>query len=206
MRVSRSDPSRPDQATPCRQRRPVRHEKRRGRRADQQRLGPGVGAEVDPVERTVRHQGDGRGRGCDRASGGEREHGAVNGVLHDQPTPPPCDRGQKRRHSDQQKRPDEVVLLLHTQRPGVLQRGRHASLGEVIRLLRDEAPVRDPGERRDGVIAQPGDGIGRKHPAGDRDGQHHHDQRGQQALRAAAPESGHIDPAGVVQLVAAAVT
>jgi len=34
-----------------------------------------------------------------------------------------------------------------------MQRGRHAPLGEVIRLLRDEAPVRDPGERRDGVIA-----------------------------------------------------
>ena len=120
---------------------------------------------------------------------GEREDG------------PPGAGPEHRRDGDHQQRPEQVVLLLDTERPRVLQRRRRAALREVVGLLCDEGPVRHPEERGDGVVAQCGGGLRREECARRHHRQHHDDQRGQQPSRAPDPEARQRDSPATGQFV-----
>ncbi len=112
----------------------------------------------------------------------------------------PGPRGQQQRHRDQQHRPDDVVLLLHPERPGVLQR-RGCALGEVVGLLRHKTPVGHPRESGDRVAAQTVERlVGQEFP-GHAHAEHHQHQRRQQPAGTPDPEAGQADTAGAPQLV-----
>ena len=83
----------------------------------------------------------------------------------------------------------------------MLQRRRRAALREVVGLLRDECPVRNPEERGDGVVAQRGGGLGREERSRRHHRQHHDDQRGQQPSRAPDPEARQRDSPAAAQFV-----
>ena len=154
-------------------------------RTDEQFLGARIGAEVDPSR--AGHAGqDIRGQRGQRHSRERKRQQA-----------PPSDRAAR----DQQKRPDEVKLLLHRERPGVLQRRRRPALREVVRALQRPAPVARPQRCRDRVPAQRSDRI-RNEQRARRDHRDDHDERrGQQPPGTACPEPAEVDPSRDYQLV-----
>ena len=101
----------------------------------------------------------------------------------------------------QHERPYDVVLLLHRERPGVLQRRWRVTLREVVGVAEHEDPVGNPEERGDGVLAHCCDGPGREQLAQRDDRHRHHDQRGQQPSGPADPEPGQVYPAGAAEFV-----
>ena len=105
----------------------------------------------------------------------------------------PAEPGDPRRHD---RRPEQVELLLHRQRPQVQEHRRAAELVEVGLVGEDEVPVGDVPERRQGGPAQPrhlavveDDHVGQDHG-------HHHEERREQAAGAADPEPHQVDRAG----------
>ena len=164
--------------------RPVTHQQGGRRGAHEQRLGAGVGAEVDPVERRVGGEHDRRGRRGDDPDGGQHEDGQAQSGP------------EQGGDGDQKQRPKNVVLLLDPERPRVLQRRRRGALREVVGLLSDEGPVGYPEERGDGVVAQRDGGFGREQFAGRDHREHHHDQGRKQSAGAPDPEVGEADPGG----------
>ncbi len=156
----------------------------RGRRAEQQTERVGVGLEVDRrgVHRAVppRHQGD-------------RHAGAGDG-QHEQPAPAQRAHSQERR---ERQRPHQVELLLDREAPQMLKRARRAELGEVVRALRGEMPVREVTERGESIAGErvqldrvgPGCAGPEGHDA------EQHQQGGEQTTGSARPEAAEPDSA-----------
>ena len=98
--------------------------------------------------------------------------------------------------ADQQQRPDEVVLLLHRQRPVVLQRGRRLPLGEVVGADGGEADVgRERGDP-DGVLDDLDRADQREEGDGGDDRRHGHQRgRGEDPPGAPRVEAHQRDPA-----------
>jgi len=177
---------------------PAAREHRRRGGAGQQRLRTGVAAEVNPARSGVAAQPHRLCRRGDRAHGGKRAH---RGKRRQPPHARAGAMGQQHGDRGHHQRPHQVVLLLDAEGPGVLQRGRGTSLGEVVRLRRGEAPVRDPAECREGVVAQAADRVRREEAPpqchrGDQDR-----QRRQQPASAPRPERPQVHPARTPMLV-----
>ncbi len=153
--------------------------------AGEQLEGAGVGPVVDPrgVEAGVVEEGHGGGRGDrqgQRRDGQPRAHTGGGGR----------DLAHEADPEQQQEGPDDVELLLHPQRPEVVERRGRAEAGEVGDVLEDQPPVADVERRRGHRFAE----RHRLGPAGDRDpGHDHHEHReegGQEAPRPPQPEAG----------------
>jgi hypothetical protein len=156
-------------------------------RADEQRLRPGVGAEVHPAGIV-----------------GVVAHGHPDDRCHAQHAGEPQD-GVERladlEHGDERERPEQVPLLLDGQRPHVLEGRGDQELVEVRDVVDDEVPVGEVEERGDAVVAD-GVELGGLGEEGGVD--HHHaddeEQRGQQPPGATRPELLQVDPARVAPL------
>ena len=123
---------------PVQLRRDDRHE-----RADGELPHPRGGDEVGPLRRRDRLvAGPEQGRYGDRGQAGEQRGPPVDA----QP-------GGEQHRAEQQQRPDEVELLLHRQRPVVLDGGRRDVLGEVVDGPVGEPPVHEVEGRGDDVAA-----------------------------------------------------
>ena len=188
-------------AAVARQRRPVPHQKRCRRRADEQRLHAGVGAEVDTVQRRVRDHQARRDRRCRRTRDGDADDDHPDRAQRRLGVPVPGDQGEQYGDGNEHQRPHDVVLLLHRERPGVLQRRRGVALREVVRVAEHEDPVGRPEEGGDRVVAHGGDRVGREQLAQHDDRHHHDDQRGQQPSGAAHPKPGQVNRAGAAEFV-----
>ena len=151
----------------------------RERGTDQQAGRPGVGALIDPgrVEARLVEGEHGRGGGRGEAQRRQREPGQELRLAPDQEHP-----GQ------QQPRPDQVELLLHGERPEVVERLRRREPAEVGGVRPDQVPVAEvPGGGPDGSaqIGEPGP-VRDRDPG--RDHRQHDEQSGQQAAGAPQPE------------------
>ena len=154
--------------------------------ADEQRSGARIGAVEDPRGvRTRPVQRPHQGRRADRA---ERDQGRQGGAA-EQP------------HADQEeRRPEQVELLLDRQRPQVAQQRRPAELGEIALVAEDETPVRDVEDRREGIAAQT-DELSALERRADRQADREQREQGrQQSPRAPGPETAQGDPAAVLEL------
>jgi hypothetical protein len=137
----------------------------------------GVCAVVDP--------GSGSG-----AAAGSHGHGGCNGDRQHGPETRPA-RGRRPEH-EQQRRPHEVELLLHGERPQVAQQlGRRRI--QVARPVGDGEPVVAEGHRPEHLAAQPDENVathdGRRGPAHDE----HEGEGRQQASCASHPEPRDVD-------------
>ena len=120
-----------------------------------------------------------------RPAEGHEPHGA-------RPAPPVGEQGDRG--------PEDVELLLHRQRPQVLEHGRAADELEVRGLGEDAQPVRVVEQRAREVAAEPGRAV-----VGDRRDQQgghgqHGEQCGQQPAGPADVEVLEVDPPGAVEL------
>ncbi len=165
---------------------PVRQHAQRG--AGQQAHGVRVRGQVGEVGR----QGTGRvqPRHLGRAGGGQqhRDEGHQTQAAPAQ-------------QHDHQRRPQQVVVLLHRQRPQVAQH-RIAPHRLEVRLHGPQLPhVGEVDQRRRRVARQARQRVGREH-GGDREGQQHqHQHRRHQAPEATPVEPGQVDAAGAAVLV-----
>ena len=112
-----------------------------------------------------------------------------------------CHRPATAGDEQQQRRPDQVELLLHTQRP-VMQQRRRRDLGtQVVRRLEGEAQVRHVERGGDPVGTHVGNAEGREHDRRDRDRHEEAERRGRkQAPRPTRVEPGERDGAGSLEL------
>jgi hypothetical protein len=161
------------------------------RRADQDPGGPGVGALVGAgrIQPGVVQREHGHGRAGGQGQRGQRQPGQPAGLAFAQPP-------HAQQPAQQQPRPDQVELLLHGQRPQVIQRRGRREPGEVRLVLDDQVPVGRVGRGRDDRAAQPPQlgPVGDGHPRADHD--QHHEQRRQQPPGPPQPEIGQRQPPG----------
>ncbi len=155
---------------------------------------PGLGAEVHGAG--IRAGMEQERHGHDRSQGAGHGHDGQDGA------PVGADPGEQ---EQQHRRPHQVELLLDPERPGVLQGGGRAELGEVRLVGEDELPVGHVEEGGQGVAPQGrqvdgGAGGGSAQPAVEHheeaDGDEQDDQRGQEAPGPASPEGPQPDPVG----------
>ena len=93
------------------------------------------------------------------------------------------------------ERPQQVELLLHRQRPHVLEQRRTADVLEIREMVEDQVPVLHVRERGDHLTAELVDRVGEEQQRVQRHRGQHREQRGEQAAGAAEPESAEIDVA-----------
>ena len=103
-------------------------------------------------------------------------------------------------HRQHHPRPHQVELLLHRQRPQVVERRGRGEPGVVGVVLEDVPPVVDVEPGRDDVAPVPGHerAVERVHPH--RHHREHHEQRRQQPSRPSHPEVAELDPPGSGEL------
>ena len=164
----------------------------RERAAGEQLVGAGVRA---VVRQRARVEQDRQGGG----DGGQREHRAEQQPVTDGVAARARDRGPQ---PEQQRRPEDVELLLDAERPEVDQRAVDVARREVVDLRQGEAPVRavQRGERR--VVADRSL-VGAVHEDVRRDDHDRDDERRgrQQPAHAARVEAREVDAAAAQQLV-----
>ncbi len=165
-------------------RRPPGVPQRRQRRADAQTHEVRVAAQVDAAGVAAVDLGGVEpghpGRAGQRHHHGQHGQGAASAQAQGAP---------------RQQRPHDVELLLHRQRPQVLQQ-RRAAEGLEVRLFGDDLPpVRHVDQRRRDVAHQPRHRVGRQHRR--HHGHHgdHREGRRQQAARPAQVEGAEVDAA-----------
>ncbi len=166
-----------------------RPHRQRQRAAGEDVLHPGVGAVVDA-------------RGVRAGLRPEQEHqGRGHPDEHDQaPRDVPL-AAQPRQQDEEQRREDQVVLLLDGQGPHVAEGRGGAELGEVGLPGEDEAPVRHVEQAREGVaLARLGHRGAEEEAGGDRRQGDGGDQRRQQAFGAPDVELDQVDRAPPVVL------
>ncbi len=167
----------------ARRRAPSRSPDHGDRPAHEQLPGAGVGAEIGPIGSVemVRHpHPDGR-----------RRRQGQGGADQDSARPPATAHHEE--DAGDQQWPDEVVLLLYGQGPGVLERAHGGELGEVAVAGGDLLPVGDVEQGGQGGRAQ----LGRDEPGTAHqcvDGQHDQQQQHgwQQTPGPASPEGQHV--------------
>ena len=103
-------------------------------------------------------------------------------------------RPTRTRHGHEQQRPDDVELLLHRERPGVLQQRRVAHHVEVRAVRDDLVPVREVEERAEHVAAGVAEVLAREDRREDERPEHDDDEGGQQPTRTSQPEAAQVDP------------
>ncbi len=144
--------------------------------------GPGVGAVVDAR---------GVGEGLEQDPREDRRAGDAG--QHPGQQPPAAEERDAGRHH---RRPEEVELLLHGQRPEVQEHRRPAELVEVRLVGEHEVPVGDVAERRQRGPAQLGDLARVDDHHHRQDDGHHREEGRQQPPRAADPEPHQVDGPG----------
>ena len=174
-------------ATPA----PLSDEREAGRKrcADEQALGVGVGAVVEPCQRRslMEAQRHPEARG-DSTGAGQPEDGSS--------TPPEAE------DSEEDERPDQVELLLDRQAPGVGQRRGRCRGDEIVGSLDDEVPVGNVEDRPQGIAAEVRvAATSRSEPDEERTEAHHEEQRRQEASGPSRPERDQGDGFGVAKLL-----
>ena len=96
-------------------------------------------------------------------------------------------------HEDQ--RPEQVELLLHRQRPHVLEQRRAPRALEVREVAEDEEPVLDVEQRGDDLAPQLVEHVGEEQDGVDRHHEEHGEERGEEAAGPPVPEPLQPDPA-----------
>ena len=129
-----------------------------GHAPEQQLPCPGVGAEIGPVGTEAVRRHPHPHRRADRQDHGDH-------AQAERPAMPPP-RSDEEDQLRQHQRPDQVVLLLDGERPGLLDRVDRRELGEVSVSGDDLLPVGDVEERGQGGVAElGGDQPGAARPA-----------------------------------------
>ncbi len=132
----------------------------RERRPDQQPRGMGIRAVVETRRIDVRRVEDRHPeRRPDRQADRDRERATST---------------EDRQPEHEEERPEDVELLLHGQRPEMLEQRRPRRILEVRVLADDQEPVRDVGPGRQRIGAETGHVVGQDD---DRERDHGHDQR-----------------------------
>ncbi len=165
-----------------------RRDPRGGERStDQQAHDVGVGAEVDAGG--VRRLGVAVGHR-------QREHGRRGQQCADQGSAPDRLGAAQPPGQQEQPRPEQVELLLHRQRPQVLQHGRATGGLEIGLVGQDVDPVRDIGQCGRQVALLMARGIRCQRDDQQRRPDEHREQGRQQAPRPADVEAAQVRRAG----------
>ena len=114
---------------------------------------------------------------------------------------PACHRTATASDEQQERRPDQVELLLDTERPVVQERRRRDLGPQVVRRLEGEAQVRHVERGGDPVGTDVGNAEGREHDRGDPNRHEEAERRGrQEAPRPTRVEPGERDGSGSLEL------
>ena len=155
---------------------------------------PGPGRQREERPRLV---GGGQPQGQrERGGGHDRRQHADPRRWSTEPTPPHAARGEQ-----EQRRPEEVELLLDPERPEVEQRRRRELRLQVVGRLEREPQVGRVQRRGDPVLRHlAGPQRREDHGRGDHRGQDQQHRRRQQTTNPPGVEAGQRDRAGRVQL------
>ena len=103
-----------------------------------------------------------------------------------------------REHQHQDERPEQVELLLHRERPHVLQQRRATRALEVREVAEDEEPVLDVEQRGDHLAAELVEHVGEEEDRVQRHHEEHGEERREQSTGPAVPEPLEADAVGLL--------